>query len=177
MRGYYGHPEETASVLQDEWFATGDVGHVDKEGHLYITDRKKDLFKLSNGKYVAPQQIESLLKQSEFVSQVVVVGAGRKQPTALIVPEWEAVRQALSADGEEFPIDRVALARYPAAIKLVQSDVAILTRELADYLRIRRIALLPDEFTIDRGELTPTLKVKRRIIDQKFGDLIEELYS
>src|SRR5258705_1548643 len=76
MRGYYGHPEETASVLQDEWFATGDVGHVDKEGHLYITDRKKDLFKLSNGKYVAPQQIESLLKQSEFVSQLVVVGAG-----------------------------------------------------------------------------------------------------
>ena len=177
MRGYYGHPEETASVLQDEWFATGDVGHVDKEGHLYITDRKKDLFKLSNGKYVAPQQIESLLKQSEFVSQVVVVGAGRKQPTAVIVPEWEAVRQALLADGEEFPTDRVTLARYPAAIKLVQSDVAILTRELADYLRIRRIALLPDEFTIDRGELTPTLKVKRRIIDQKFGDLIEELYS
>src|SRR5258707_8198432 len=177
MRGYYGHPEETASVLSDDWFATGDVGHLDKQGRLYITDRKKDLFKLSNGKYVAPQQIESLLKQSEFVSQVVVVGAGRKQPTALIVPEWEAVRQALSADGEEFPTDRVGLARYPASIKLVQSDIALLTRELADYLRIRRIALLPDEFTIDRGELTPTLKVKRRNIDQKFGDLIEELYS
>lgn len=177
MRGYYGHPEETSSVLQDEWFATGDVGHVDKEGHLYITDRKKDLFKLSNGKYVAPQQIESLLKQSEFVSQVVVVGAGRKQPTALVVPEWEAVRQVLSANGEKFPTDRVALAQFPAAIKLVQSDVALLTRGLADYLRIRRIALLPEEFTIDRGELTPTLKVKRRVIDQKFGDLIEELYS
>jgi long-chain acyl-CoA synthetase len=177
MRGYYGHPEETTSVLRDEWFATGDVGHVDKEGHLYITDRKKDLFKLSNGKYVAPQQIESLLKQSEFVSQVVVVGAGRKQPTALIVPEWEAVKQALSAAGEEFPGARVALADFPAAIKLVQKDVALLTRALPDYQRIRRIALLPDEFTIDKGELTPTLKVKRRIIDQKFGDLIEELYS
>ena len=177
MRGYYGHPEETACVLHDEWFATGDVGHVDKEGHLYITDRKKDLFKLSNGKYVAPQQIESLLKQSGFVSQVVVVGAGRKQPTALIVPEWEAVRQALAVNGEEFPADRVGLSRFPAAIKLVQDDVALLTRDLADYLRIRRIALLPDEFTIDRGELTPTLKVKRRIIDQKFGELIEELYS
>jgi long-chain acyl-CoA synthetase len=177
MRGYYGHPEETASVLIDEWFATGDVGHLDKEGRLYITDRKKDLFKLSNGKYVAPQQIESLLKQSEFVSQVVVVGAGRKQPGALIVPEWEAVRQALSVAGENFPTDRVALARFPAAIRLVQSEVALLTRELADYERIRRIALLPDEFTIDRGELTPTLKVKRRIIDQKFENLIEELYS
>jgi long-chain acyl-CoA synthetase len=177
MRGYYGHPEETASVLQDEWFATGDVGHVDKEGHLYITDRKKDLFKLSNGKYVAPQQIESLLKQSEFVSQVVVVGVGRKQPAALIVPEWEAVRQALTANGEKFPIDRVDLAAFPAAIKLVQSDVSQLTRELADYERIRKVALLPDEFSIDRGELTPTLKVKRRIIDQKFGSLIDDLYS
>ena len=177
MRGYYGHPEETASVLQDEWFATGDVGHVDKEGHLYITDRKKDLFKLSNGKYVAPQQIESLLKQSEYVSQVVVVGVGRKQPAALIVPEWEAVRQALAETKEEFPADRVALAQFPAAIKLIQGDVVLLTRELADYLRIRRIALVPDEFSIDRGELTPTLKVKRRVIDQKFGQLIEDLYS
>lgn len=177
MRGYYGHPEETASVLRDEWFATGDVGYVDREGHLFITDRKKDLFKLSNGKYVAPQQIESLLKQSEFVSQVVVVGAGRKQPTALIVPEWEAVRLALSATREEFPTDRITLAGFPAAIKLVQNDVALLTRALPDYQRIRRIALLPDEFTIDKGELTPTLKVKRRVIDQKFDDLIEDLYS
>lgn len=177
MRGYYGHPEETASVLQDGWLATGDVGHIDREGHLFITDRKKDLFKLSNGKYVAPQQIESLLKQSEFVSQVVVVGTGRKQPAALVVPEWEAVRQALSEKGEEFPADRTSLAQFPAAIKLVQSDVILLTRELADYLRIRRIALLPEEFTIDRGELTPTLKVKRRIIDQKFGDVIANLYS
>jgi long-chain acyl-CoA synthetase len=177
MRGYYGHPEETDSVLSDEWFATGDVGHLDKEGRLYITDRKKDLFKLSNGKYIAPQQIESLLKQSEFVSQAVVVGAGRKQPAALIVAEWEAVRQALSEAGEEFPRDRARLAKFPAAIKLVQSDVAQLTRQLADYERIRRVALLADEFTIDKGELTPTLKVKRRVIDERFGDLIEELYS
>ena len=177
MRGYYGHPEETASVLSDEWFATGDVGHLDKQGRLYITDRKKDLFKLSNGKYIAPQQIESLLKQSEFVSQVVVVGAGRKQPAALVVPEWEAVRQALTAAGEKLPTDRLELARSPAAIKLVQRDVALLTRELADHERIRRIVLLPEEFTIDKGELTPTLKVKRRVIDEKFGSLIEELYS
>jgi long-chain acyl-CoA synthetase len=177
MRGYYGHPEETAAVLKDEWFATGDVGHLDKKGRLYITDRKKDLFKLSNGKYVAPQQIESLLKQSEFVSQVVVVGVGRKQPAALVVPEWEAVRQALTEAGEKYPGDRASLARFTPAIKLVQSDVASLTKELADYERIRRIALLPDEFTIDRGELTPTLKVKRRVIDQKFGSMIDDLYS
>ena len=177
MRGYYGHPEETASVFTDGWFRTGDVGHLDEHGHLYITDRKKDLFKLSNGKYVAPQQIESLLKQSEFVSQVVVVGAGRKQPVALVVPEWEAVRQALSDAGEEYPAGRAELATFPPAIKIVQNDVVQLTRSLADYERVRRIALLPNEFSIDNGEMTPTLKVKRRVIDQKFGQVIEGLYS
>jgi long-chain acyl-CoA synthetase len=177
MQGYYGQPEATAAVLKDGWFATGDVGHLDEDGRLYITDRKKDLFKLSNGKYIAPQLIESLLKQSEFVSQVVVVGTGRKQPAALIVPEWEAMKQELSAQGEDFPQGRKELSQFPAAIKIVQRDVVSLTSELADYERVRRVALLADEFTIDNGELTPTLKVKRRVIDEKFGELIEELYS
>ena len=177
MRGYYGQPEATMAAFQGEWFATGDVGHLDEAGRLHITDRKKDLFKLSNGKYVAPQLIESRLKQSEFVSQVIVVGAGRKQPAALIVPEWEALKQALKESGGNFPHDRTRLSKLPDAIKLVQRDVAALTSDLADYERIRRVALLPEELTIDNGELTPTLKVKRRVIDEKFGDLIELLYS
>jgi long-chain acyl-CoA synthetase len=177
MRGYYGQPEATAAVLKDGWFYTGDVGHMDKQGRLYITDRKKDLFKLSNGKYVAPQLIESLLKQSEFVSQVVVVGAGRKQRVALIVPDWESLRSALAETGETVPKDKTELVKQPAAVKIVQSDVAQLTSSLVDYERIRRVALLPNEFTIDSGELTPTLKVKRRVIDERFGDVVEELYS
>ncbi len=177
MLGYYGHPEATAQVLQDGWFATGDVGHLDEQGRLYITDRKKDLFKLSNGKYIAPQQLESLIKESEFVGQVVVVGAGRKQPAALVVPDWEALRQRLNDDGEKFPNSRAELSRFAPAIKLVQRDVAKLTGGLTDYERIRRVALLPDELTIDNGELTPTLKVKRRVIDEKFGALIDDLYS
>jgi len=177
MRGYYGQPEATAAVLKDGWFYSGDVGHMDKQGRLYITDRKKDLFKLSNGKYVAPQLIESLLKESEFVGQVVVVGAGRKQPVALIVPDWESLNKALSETGEAFPKDRRELSKHPVAIKIVQRDIAALTTSLADYERIRRVALLPDEFTIDSGELTPTLKVKRRVIDERFGELIDELYS
>jgi long-chain acyl-CoA synthetase len=177
MRGYYGQPEATAAVLKDGWFATGDVGYMDKEGRLYITDRKKDLFKLSNGKYVAPQLIESLLKQSEFVGQVVVVGAGRKQPAALIVPDWESLNKALAETGETFPKDKTELSKNPTAIKIVQKDIAAITASLADYERIRRIALLPNEFTIDSGELTPTLKVKRRVIDERFGDVIENLYS
>ena len=177
MRGYYGQPEATAEVLKDGWFYTGDVGYIGKNGHLYITDRKKDLFKLSNGKYVAPQLIESLLKESEFVSQVVVVGTGRKQPVALIVPDWESLNHALAEAGETAPKDRVELSQFPAAVKIVQKDVARLTSELADYERIRRVALLPNEFSIDGGELTPTLKVKRKVIDERYGELIEELYS
>ena len=178
MRGYYGQPEATAAVLKDGWFYTGDVGYLAKDGQLFITDRKKDLFKLSDGKYVAPQLIESLLKQSEFVSQVVVVGAGRKQPVALIVPDWESLRAALAEAGEDdAPKDRVELSQYPPAVKIVQRDIANLTAQLVDYERIRRIALLPHEFTIDGGELTPTLKVKRKVVDERYGDLIEDLYK
>lgn len=176
MRGYYGQPEATAAVLKDGWFYTGDVGYIAKNGHLYITDRKKDLFKLSNGKYVAPQLIESLLKQSEFVSQVVVVGVGRKQPVALIVPEWDSLKQALAEAGENAPADRAELSQYPPAIKIVQQDITKLTSSLVDYERIRRVALLPNEFSIDGGELTPTLKVKRKVIDERYGDLIDGLY-
>jgi long-chain acyl-CoA synthetase len=177
MRGYYNHEDATEAVMQDGWFQTGDVGRMDEEGHLFITDRKKDLFKLSNGKYVAPQLVESIIKQSELVNQVVVIGAGRKQPAALIVPEWEALAAAMSAAGESRPPTRAAWSSNPAAIKLVQREVAQLTKTLADYERVRRIALLPEEFTIDGGEMTPTLKIKRRVVDDKYGQLIEELYG
>jgi long-chain acyl-CoA synthetase len=177
MRGYYGHAEETVDVLKDGWFATGDVGRMDERGHLYITDRKKDLFKLSNGKYVAPQLVESLIKQSELVNQVVVIGAGRKQPAALIVPDWEALSEAMQKNGAEPPKTRAELSRADVAVKIVQREIIQLTTELADYERVRRVALLSDEFTIDGGELTPTLKVKRRIVDEKYRALIDELYG
>jgi len=176
MRGYYGHPEATLAVMRDEWFATGDVGHIDNDGHIFITDRKKDLFKLSNGKYIAPQQLESLLKQSEFVNQVVVIGSSRKYPAALIVPDWEAVKSALRAAGESVADSHDEIARQPAAAKLVQFDVTKITAHLADYERVRRVALLPNEFSIDAGEMTPTLKVKRNVIDDRYADLIDDLY-
>jgi long-chain acyl-CoA synthetase len=177
MRGYYGHPEATLAVMQDEWFATGDVGHIDDAGHIFITDRKKDLFKLSNGKYIAPQQLESLLKQSEFVNQVVVVGSSRKYPGALIVPDWEALKGALRDAGETLAATNEEIAKSPAAVKMVQRDVTKITAHLADYERVRRVALLPHEFSIDNGEMTPTLKVKRNVIDDRYGDLIEQLYG
>ncbi|HYX31250.1 MAG TPA: long-chain fatty acid--CoA ligase [Pyrinomonadaceae bacterium] len=176
MKGYYAHPEATAAVMNDDWFATGDVGYQDDAGHLFITDRKKDLFKLSNGKYIAPQQLESLLKQSEFVNQVIVIGSSRKFPAALIVPDWEDLKQALRAAGENVSGSHADIARNPAAVKLVQKDVTAITAHLADYERVRRIALLPEEFSIEKGEMTPTLKVKRAVIDQKYGELIDDLY-
>jgi long-chain acyl-CoA synthetase len=163
--------------MSDGWFQTGDVGKMDEDGHLYITDRKKDLFKLSNGKYVAPQLVESLIKQSEFVNQVVVIGAGRKQPAALIVPDWEALTGAVSEEDASAPKSHRELSSHPLAVKLVQRDVAALTKELHDYERVRRVALLHQEFTIDSGELTPTLKVKRRVVDEKYRALIDELYN
>jgi long-chain acyl-CoA synthetase len=190
MRGYYEHPRETAEVLDAEgWFKTGDVGYRDEHGHFFITDRKKELFKLSNGKYIAPQQLESLIKQSGLVNQVVVVGAGRKTPAALVVPDWEALRDALaeaeSAKDATEPgapkkfgkSEHAALSRDPAVVKLVQREVAALTASLHDYERVRRVALLPEEFSIDGGEMTPTLKIKRRVIDEKFGALIDEIYD
>ena len=176
MNGYYRHPEATEAVMKDDWFATGDVGYQDDEGHIFLTDRKKDLFKLSNGKYVAPQQLESLLKQSEFVNQVVVIGSSRKFPAALIVPDWEDLKSALRAAGEQVSGSHADIARLPAAVKLVQRDVTAITAHLADYERVRRIALLPEEFSIEKGEMTPTLKVKRAVIDQKYGELIDDLY-
>jgi long-chain acyl-CoA synthetase len=176
MLGYYGHPEATTATMNDGWFATGDVGYKDDEGHIFITDRKKDLFKLSNGKYIAPQQLESLLKQSEFVNQVVVIGSSRKFPAALIVPDWEDLKSALRAAGENVGGTHADISRLPAAIKLVQKDVTAITAHLADYERVRRIALLPEEFSIEKGEMTPTLKVKRVVIDQKYDELIDELY-
>ena len=177
MLGYYGRPEATLVVMRDGWLATGDVGYMDDQGHLFLTDRKKDLFKLSNGKYIAPQLIESLLKQSEFVNQVVVIGAGRKFPAALIVPDWEALKSALRDAGEAVGSSHEDLSRQTSALKIVQKDVTMVTAHLEDYERVRRVALLPHEFSIDSGEMTPTLKVKRNIIDERYGNLIDDLYS
>ncbi len=176
MRGYYQNPESTALALDsDGFYHTGDVGYEDTDGHFYITDRIKDLFKLSNGKYVAPLQVESLLKQSPLVSQPVVVGSGRKQVGALIVPDWEALKEAMKEDGVPTDGTREELCENPHFIKRVQRDAVDLTRELSDYERVKRIYLLPREFSIDKGEMTPTLKIKRSVIDEKYEEAIDEI--
>lgn len=176
MRGYHNNPEETARVLDaDGYYHTGDVGYEDADGHFYITDRIKDLFKLSNGKYVAPLQVESLLKQSPLISQPVVVGSGRKQVGALIVPDWEALKETLREGGISANGSREELCENPQVIKRVQQDAVQLTRELNDYERVKRVYLLPREFSIDKGEMTPTLKIKRGVIDEKYEEAIDEI--
>jgi long-chain acyl-CoA synthetase len=176
MEAYYNNPEETAKALDAEGFYhTGDVGYRDDDGHFYVTDRLKDLFKLSNGKYVAPLQVESLLKQSPLISQPVVVGSGRKQVGALIVPDWESLKDALKEEGIDVDRSREELCEDSYVIKRVQREAVELTRELNDYERVKRVYLLPREFAIDKGEMTPTLKIKRSVIDEKYEEAIDEI--
>lgn len=155
MRGYYNKPDETAQVLRDGWFATGDIGAFDADGFLRITDRKKDLFKTSGGKYICPQPIENRLKEDPLISQAVVVGDGRKYAVALIVANR----------GETDVRPRV------------EAVVARVNETLAPYETIKKFALLESEFTIESGELTPTLKVRRRLIEERHRSIIDSLYA
>lgn len=176
MKGYLNKDEETSLALdEDGWYHTGDVGYKDSEGHYYITDRIKDLFKLSNGKYVAPQQVEALLKQSPLIGQAVVVGNGRKQVGALIVPDWETVRQVIKDEGIDAEGTRQELCENKYVIKRLQNDAIRFTKSTNDYERVKRVYLLPNEFSIDKGEMTPTLKIKRGVIDEKYSEAIDEI--
>ena len=177
MRGHYNKPEETRAVFtEDGWFKTGDVGTLDADGFLRITDRKKELFKTSGGKYISPQPIEQAIKGSRFVNQVVLIGAERKFPAALIVPMWEQLESYCKLKGIEVK-SRREMCEHPRIIDLFQRQIEKLTPNLARYEKIKKVALLENEFSIESGELTPTLKVKRRVIDQKYRDVIEKLYK
>lgn len=177
MRGYYNRPEETRAVFTpDGWFKTGDIGTIDQDGFLRITDRKKELFKTSGGKYISPQPIEQMIKGSRFVSQVVLIGNGRKFPAALIVPAWEQLESYAKLKGIS-ATSRAELCKNPRILDLFQRQIEGLTADLARYEKVKSIALIENEFTIDGGELTPTMKVKRRIVDEKYRSVIDRLYD
>jgi long-chain acyl-CoA synthetase len=179
--GYFNKDDETAAAFTDEaaetrWFKTGDVGYIDGDGFLFITDRKKDLIKTSLGKYVAPQMIENLINQSEYVEQSVIVGDKRKYVSALIVPDFERLRAWCRHEGIDGAGDKEQLIEDRRVVDLFKNEIQTRTRDLADYEKVKRVALLSREFTIDGGELTPTLKVRRRVVEEKYRALIESLY-
>ena len=178
MRGYWHKPEETKALISDDgWFKTGDIGSLDAEGFLTITDRKKELLKTSGGKYIAPQPIEQLIKGSRFVNQVVVVGDDRKFASALIVPDWEQLEAYAKYKEIAGLHSRADFCRSARIIDLFARQIAARTQSLAQFEKIKKIALLDHEFTVAGGELTPTLKVKRRVIDQKYREVIDNLYA
>lgn len=177
MQGYYNKPEATRDVFtEDGWFKTGDIGVVDSEGYLSITDRKKELFKTSGGKYIAPAPIEQLIKGSRFVNQVVLIGNERKFPAALIVPNFEQL-QTYAKQKNISASSKSELCKHKQIVELMQKEVNAMTPDLAQYEKIKSVALIESELTIEGGELTPTLKVKRRIVDVKYKEIIDSLYE
>jgi long-chain acyl-CoA synthetase len=177
MMGYYQKPEETrAAISPDGWFATGDIGHLDKDGYLTITDRKREILKTAGGKMVAPAPIENALKTSPYIQSVALVGDKRRFIAALIVPNF-ANLQALAREKSLPSGSPAELCEQPWVRELVQKEVARLTANLAQYETIKRFALLDRDFTFDGGELTYTLKLKRREIDRRYADVIDRLYA
>jgi long-chain acyl-CoA synthetase len=181
MTGYYRKPEATASVLKDGWFHTGDIGTIDANGYLTITDRKKDLLVTSGGKKIAPQPIEEVLKRSPLVNEAVILGDRRKYVAALIVPNYKALERRIldlgrpAADLSD-PKSRPPLLERDDVLMLYQEVIDALNRDLSQFERIKRFVLLPAEFSIETGELTPTLKVKRKVVEERWKEEIEKLY-
>lgn len=177
MLGYWGKPEATAATLDDKgWLHTGDAGKLDECGCLSITDRLKDLLVLTSGKNVAPQMIENLLRTSPYLAQVVVLGDRRQYVTALIVPIFSRLQHWASTQGVALPSEPEEIITDGSVQKLIKAEIERLTPHLADFEKVRDFRLLPGEFTVEGGELTPTLKVKRRMVLQKYGELVEGMY-
>jgi long-chain acyl-CoA synthetase len=176
MAGYYGKPALTAEVLRDGWFYTGDVGAIDADGFLTITDRKKDLIVTSGGKKIAPQPLEAGLKQDRLVAEAVVIGESRKFPAVLIVPNFELLDLRARSLGLAGLARRDQLAA-PEVRALYQQLVDRVNAGLGQYERIKKFALLPSEFTMERDELTPTMKVRRKVVEDRWRDVIDEMYK
>ncbi len=175
MRGYFRNEQATLEAIRDGWFHTGDIGHIDDDGCLKITDRKKDVLKTSGGKMIAPQPIENLLKTDRFISQAVLIGDRRKFVSALIAPDREWLESYARRKGIEYTtVDE--LIRHPKVIDLFRRRIEGKMDGLARYERIKAFRLLPRELSLEEDELTPTLKVKRRVIERRYADLIDSIY-
>jgi long-chain acyl-CoA synthetase len=176
MQGYYKNRKETEAVLKDGWLYTGDIGEFDTEGFLKITDRKKHLFKTSAGKYIAPTLIENLFTASKYIDQFVLIGDQKMFLSALIVPDFEAIKEY--ADSHKIQYNQVEdLLKQKEINDLFEKELSQFHKKLANYERVRKFTLLDKAFTIEAGEITPSLKIKRKIVEEKYSDLIDAMYQ
>jgi long-chain acyl-CoA synthetase len=174
MLGYYKLPKEEQPFTADGWFCTGDIGMFDARGHLLITDRKKEIFKTSGGKWISPARIETAIKRSIYIGQVLALGANRSHPAVLVAPNWDLVRAKLGLPADT---PTATLAADERVCALMIREVVNNTADLATYEQVHRLAVLPRDLTIEDGELSPTLKVKRRVVEQRYAPLIEQAYA
>lgn len=175
MKGYYKMPEKTAEVMtEDGWFCTGDIGHLDEEGWVFITDRKKSMFKLSTGKYVAPQPIENALMNSGFIDQALVIGDQEKFCAALIVPDWENMKKRFQQKEIDFPNDHFTTDNV--VILNIQREVDKVNMKLPHWEKVKKFILIEKQFTIEAGELTPKLSIRRSVVKEHYKEQIAEIY-
>ncbi|MCU0848191.1 MAG: long-chain fatty acid--CoA ligase [Spirochaetes bacterium] len=176
MKGYYNKPEATSESIVDGWFHTGDVGVIDQDGFLKITDRIKDLIITSQGKNIAPQHIETMVGKDYFIEQIATIGDKRKYISALIVPSFQALEEWARENGISYS-SREDLIKNPGVIEMYRKRIDDQSKELANYEKIKKFTLLADEFTQDNGELTPTMKIKRKVVGEKYKDIINSMYT
>ena len=178
MKGYFRNEEKTNEAFdEDGYFKTGDVGHLDEDGYLFITDRIKSMFKLSTGKYVAPQPVETELVNSPFIEQAVVIGYQHKFCSALIVPNFERLKKRLHKDGIDLPDKHHDLIKVDEVYDLLMNEIREINKDFSKWEQVKRIGLLEEQLSIESGELTPTMKVKRPVIKKKYADKIDEIYK
>ena len=177
MLGYYKDEEKTASVMTGDYFHTGDIGEVSEDLFLKITDRKKEMFKTSGGKYVAPALLENELKQSRFIEQIMVVGEGEKMPAALIQPNFEFVREWANRKSISLGDSNESIISNESVIERIQEEINSCNANFGKWEQIKKFKLTPDEWNIDSGHLTPTLKMKRKVIKGIYQDLYNSIYT
>lgn len=177
MKGYYNNPEETAKAFTEDGFLkTGDAGYIDENNNLYITDRIKELMKTSNGKYIAPQTVEGVIGKDHFIEQIAVIADTKKFVSALIVPAYEALEEYAKELNIHYH-DRVDLLKKVEIREMFEQRVSELQKELAKFEQVKKFTLLSKAFSMDKGELTPTLKLRRKVINERYKQKIDEMYE
>lgn len=176
MQGYFKDPEKTAEVMSGDYFHTGDIGEIDADGFLKITDRKKDMFKTSGGKYVVPSLLENQLKQSRFIEQIMVIGEGEKMPAALIQPNFEFINDWIERKKKNIEKSMQAICSSEIIQQRIQKEIDEANKKFGNWEQIKKFELTPEIWSIDAGHLTPTMKMKRKIIKEKYVALIENIY-